>query len=211
MDKVWHKGDPDVYMGNAVLREFVSKREKALIYSGFHHAFTHYHQPYYDFKKHKLIRFTTMRMGNVVYDEIPDRVFFVLLHAPWTNREGWGHWSGPVGGAILAALGKLEEIPVGFDVKDSPLGKLREENTYYSLGYVAFTLATMTDGYIYLVPFRKFESITVDQKFITAANLKEAIANFWDPEMRKEIKAPQDLLDLMQKDADVVAQFREIK
>lgn len=96
-------------------------------------------------------------------------------------------------------MGKLEEIPVGFDVKDSPFGKLWEENTYYSLGYVAFTLATMTDGYIYLVPFRKFESITVDQKFITATNLKEAIANFWDPEMRKEIKAPQDLLDLMQR------------
>jgi hypothetical protein len=211
MDKVWVKGDPDVYMGNRVLHEFADRHEKALVYAGFHHTFTHYHQPYYDFEKRKLIDFTTKRMGNVVYDQIPERVFGILLHTPWTNLEGWDHWSAPVGGAIQAVMNELQEKPVGFDVKDSPFGKLRDPNTYYSIGYPAFSLATLTDGYIYLAPFRKFESVTVDEKFITAANLQEAIANFWEPELRKQIKTPEDLLRLIRNDADVVTKFRQVE
>lgn len=211
MDKVWFKGDPDVYMGNTVLHEFADKHEKALVYAGFHHTFTHYHQPYYDFQAQKLNSFTTSRMGNVVYDQIPSRVFLILLHAPWTNREGWGHWSSPVGGAIEAVMQEMQNRPVGFDVEDSPFGKLRDPNTYYSIGYPGFTLATITDGYIFLVPFRKFQSVTVDDKFITTANLQEAIANFWDPELREKIKTPQDLLQFSRDDAEEVAKFREVR
>jgi len=211
MLKVWFKGDPDVYMGNKVLHEFAEKHEKALVYAGFHHTFTSYHQPHYDFENKKLVGFTTTRMGNVVYDQIPARVFFILLHAPWTNREGFGHWSAPVGGAIEAVMQETGGKPVGFDVKDSPFGKLRDPNTYYSLGYPDFTLTTLTDGYIYLVPFRKFQSVTVDDKFITAANLQEAIANFWDPELRKQIKTPEDLLRLSRNDAEEVTKFRQLE
>lgn len=211
MLKVWFKGDPDVYMGNKVLHEFADKHEKALVYAGFHHTFTHYHQPYYDFKNKKLISLTTKRMGNVIYDAIPDRVFSIILHAPWMSREGPDHWSVPVGGAIEAVMQEMQDRPVGFDVKDSPFGKLRDPNAYYAIGYPDFNLATLTDAYIYLVPFRKFQSVTVDDKFITAANLQEAIANFWDPALRKQIKTPEDMLRLSQNDADEVAKFRELK
>jgi hypothetical protein len=211
MLKVWFKGDPDVYMGNRVLHEFADKHEKALIYAGFHHTFTHYHQPNYDFQKKKLVGFTTKRMGNVVYDSIPDRVFGILLHTPWTSREGPGHWIAPVLGAVDAAMAELHEEPEGFDVKDSPFGNLPDLRTYYSIGYPDFTLAALTDGYIYLVPFRKFESVTVDDKFVTSANLQEAISNFWDPEARERIKTPEDLLRLIRNDADEVAQFRHVE
>ena len=111
----------------------------------------------------------------------------------------------------VVVLGFDGAEPTGFDVKDSPFGKLPDPNTYYSIGYPNFTLATLTDGYVFLVPFRKFQSVTVDDKFITAANLQEAIANFWDPEVRKQIKTPEDLLRLSRNDADEVAKFREIK
>jgi hypothetical protein len=211
MLKVWHKGNPDVYMGKKVLHEFADKREKALIYAGFHHTFTRYHQPTYDFEKKKLVGYETERMGNTIYDAIPDRVFGILLHSPWMSRAGPDHWSQPVGGAIEAAMQELQDEPAGFDVKDSPFDKLRDPNTYYSLGYPDFTLATLTDGYIYLVPFRKFQSVAVDDRFITAANLQEAIANYWEPEVRRTIKTPEDLLQLIRKDADVVAKFRKVK
>ncbi len=61
----------------------------------------------------------------------------------------------------------------GHHVRRKHGGKLRDPNTYFSVGYPDFTLATMTAGYIFLVPFRKFQSVTVDDKFITTANLQE--------------------------------------
>lgn len=211
MLKVWHKGDPDVYMGERVLHEFIDKNEKALVYAGFHHTFTHYRQPIYDFATGNLEGFNAGRMGNVVYARLPKRVFGILLHTPWMTRRGEGHFSAPVRGRIDAAMRDFHEQPAGFDVKDSPFGTLRDPDTYYSAGYDDFTLGTLTDGYVYLVPFRRFQEVTVDPKFITESNLREAVDNFWDPEMRASIKTPDDLLRLSQKDADEVAEFRKVK
>lgn len=47
----WADLDPDIFMGKIILDEIVSKNEKALIYSGQHHAFTKYHQPIYQIDK----------------------------------------------------------------------------------------------------------------------------------------------------------------
>ena len=44
----WKDVDPDVFMAEIIFKEIISKNQKALIYSGSHHAFTKYHQPYYD-------------------------------------------------------------------------------------------------------------------------------------------------------------------
>ena len=71
----------DVFMGEVILAEFVAKNEKALVYSGLHHAFTHYHQPI--IHDSQFIRFIESRMGNVVYREIGDRAFTIVLHMLW--------------------------------------------------------------------------------------------------------------------------------
>ncbi|MEK7407747.1 MAG: ChaN family lipoprotein, partial [Acidobacteriota bacterium] len=44
MRKVFHRGDPDGFMAEVIRREFLEKREKALVYCGRHHAFTRFAQ-----------------------------------------------------------------------------------------------------------------------------------------------------------------------
>lgn len=211
MQRVWYKGDGDVYMGERILHEFVDTHQKAVVYAGFHHTFTHYHQPMYDLEGRRVEGFIEERMGNVVYNRIPQRVFGILLHTPWMSQSDPGHLMAPVRGIIDSVMNELHDRPSGFDVVGSPFGTLRDPGTYYAAGYADFTLATLTDGYVYLVPFRKFKSVTVDRKFITDANFREAVENFWDPEMRSKITKPLDLLRLSQKDADEVKTFRRVK
>lgn len=211
MQRVWYKGNADVYMGERILREFVDTHQKALVYAGFHHTFTRYHQPIYDSESRKFEGFMDERMGNVVYKRIPGRVFGILLHTPWMSQSGMDHFMAPVRGIIDSVMDEMHERPIGFDVVESPFGTLRDPDTYYSAGYADFTLAMLTDGYVYLVPFRKFKSVTVDRKFINDANFREAVENFWDPEMRSKITKPSDLLRLSQKDADEVKTFRRVK
>lgn len=209
--KVWYKGDPDEQMAQVVLKEFVDKGEKALIYSGAHHAFTHYKQPVYDFENKKLIRFTENRMGNIVQAKIPSRVFNILLHYPWASKTSLDDNRYPVGGVIDKVMREFTDKRVGFDVAGSPFGELRDDQTYYSVGYSEFTLATFCDGYIFQKQFKDYEGCTVDVEFIRQDNLHEAIDNLPNPRGRKLITKPEDLLDDMRKDANVKRVFLKLE
>ena len=208
---VWLKGDPDEYMGQTVLREFVNQGKKALIYSGSHHAFTHYQQPIYDFEKKKFIRFNGNRMGNIVYAQIPNRVFNIFLHSPWASRAGFEEGIYPVGGAIDRVMSGFRDQRVGFDVKGSPFGALPDDQSYYSVGYPQFTLSTFCDGYIFQKRLKDYEGCTVDEAFITNDNLQEAIDNLPTLPGRKGVKKPEDLQDSMRKDADFRWRFRNLE
>ncbi len=169
----WKDLDPDVFMANVILNEIVSKNEKALIYSGNHHAFTKYHQPLYDFKKDTLIGFTKTRMGNVIYDSLKEKTFNIYLHAAWVSDKGWDELSVlPVNGVIDSVMNLFEIKSVGFDVVNSPFGKLSCNNSYYAFGYPDFTLNQYCDGYIYQNEFKNYQPITMEENFITAKNIQ---------------------------------------
>jgi len=210
-DKVWHKGDPDEHMGNVILKEFVEKNKKALIYSGSHHAFTHYYQPIYDFENQKLIRFNKNRMGNIVHHKIPEKVFNIFLHSPWSTIKSFDEHSYPVDGVIDRVMMEFPEKRVGFDVKDSPFGKLGDEDTYYSAGYDNFTLSSFCDGYIFQKHFSDYEGCTVDEAFITEKNIKEAIAYMPNPKARKFLTTPEAFIKAMKNDADMKRRFRDLE
>jgi hypothetical protein len=207
--KILLKGDPDVFMGKTILKGFVYKGEKALIFSGSHHAFTRYYQPRYNFKKRKLIKLNRNRMGNVVYHKIPNRVFNIMLHQPWRTNESFEEYSYPVDGVIDTVMKEFENKRVGFDVRGTPFGKLKDDDTYYALGYPDFTLSTICDGYIFLNHFKDYEGCTVDTKFITENNFEEALDYFDEPERRKDFKAPKDFINLMKQRADIKKIFKE--
>ncbi|HAF16328.1 MAG TPA: hypothetical protein DHU55_04350 [Blastocatellia bacterium] len=209
--KVWTQGDPDEHMAQIVLKEFVDKGQKALIYSGAHHAFTHYHQPIYDFQNQKFVRFNETRMGNLVYAKIPNRVFNIYLHAPWASRVRFEDNIHPAGGVIDAVMSEFGNQRVGFDVKGSPFGDLPDTESYYSIGYPNFTLAVYCDGYIFQKRLEDYEGVTVDPAFITEANFREAIANLPNFDRRKFIKKPEDLIEGMRDDVDFKRRFRNLK
>lgn len=166
--------NPDVYMADNILREIVSKNEKALIYSGAHHAFTKYYQPNYSFELDTLFGLNNSRMGNVLYDTLEDKVFNIYLHAPWISAGGFDELTVlPVMGVIDTIMQYFQCKPVGFDVYDSPFGKLTSNNTYYAFGYEEFNLGMFCDGYIYQHEFKDYECATLEMNYITYENLDE--------------------------------------
>jgi hypothetical protein len=168
----WLDIDPDIFMADVIFKEIISKNEKALIYSGSHHAFTKYHQPLYDFEKDTLVGFNKTRMGNVIYDSLKTKVFNIYLHAAWTSDKGWDENSVlPVNGVIDSIMTIFNNKPVGFDVINSPFGKLASNNSYYALGYQNFTLEQYCDGYIFQNSFTNYKPITMENNFITLENL----------------------------------------
>jgi len=210
-DNVWWQGDPDEHMAKVVLKEFVEKGQKALVYSGNHHAFTSYHQPIYDWENKKLVRFNTTRMGNLVYDKIKQKTFNIYLHAPWASSTSLNDDTRPVGGVIDAVMMKVNNRPVGFDVKGTPFGAVADDQSYYSLGYENFTLGVYCDGYIFQERLEDYVGVTVDPLFITEANLTEAVAYIANPEFRPRVKKPEDLIAAMTRSADIKRRFSKLK
>jgi len=186
----WKDIDPDKYMAEVLFKEVISKGEKALVYSGNHHAFTRYHQPLYNFSKDTLVGFTTTRLGNVIYDSLKNRVFNIYLHAAWVSAEGWDDPSVlPVNGAIDSVMALFSYRPVGFDVVGTPFGKLTSSNSYYALGYPDFTLDKYCDGYIYQGRIIDYTPVTMETDFITKDNIADL------KEYLKCLKVDEKLID----------------
>lgn len=210
-DRIYHKGERDTHMSRVIFKEFVKKNKKALIYAGQHHAITHYYQPDYDFENKKLRGLKKNRMGNLVYHKVPDKVFNICLHYPWQTRGNKEKHNYPVDGIIDKIMSEFEDKRVGFDVINSPFGKLRDYDTYYSAGYDDFTLSTFCDGYIFQKHLKDYKSCTVDPLFVTKENFKEAINYLPTPGIKKKLKTPQQYLDYMKRSANIKRRFGDLK
>jgi hypothetical protein len=176
----WKNINPDVYMADIIKKEIISKNQKALIYSGNHHAFTKYHQPLFDFEKDTLYGFSKRRMGSIIYDTLKTRTFNIYLHAGWVSSKGWDEPCVlPVNGVIDSIMSSYSDKKVGFDVIDSPFGQLTSLDSYYAFGYDNFTLDKYCDGYIYQYGFKDYQPITLEPGYYTRSNI---------PKLRKHLK-----------------------
>ncbi len=209
--KVWHKGDVDEHMAKVILNEIISQNEKALIYSGSHHAFTRYQMPIYDFEKKAVIGLSANRMGNILQQKFPEKVFNIFLHSPWPTKESFHRHNYPLGGVIDLIMNEFKEKRVGFDAIRSPFGQLEDADTYYSIGYERFTLSNFCDGYIFQKHFQDYEGCTVEEKFITAENWLDAVARIPNFQARKLITGPEMFILAMKEDADIKRRFRDLK
>lgn len=209
--RIFHKGDRDEYMAKIIQKELIKKNRKALIYAGAHHAFTRYNMPDYDFKKKKLLGHNKNRMGNLIYEKVPDKVFNICLHYPWPTQKSFNEFDYPVGGVIDQIMGEFDDKRVGFDVKDSPFGFLPDNDIYYSLGYNDFILGRFCDGYIYQKPIGSYEGCTVDRLFITEENFEEAIDYLPNPRLKELLQNPQHFLSFMQNKVDMKKKFGDLE
>lgn len=184
--QVWEGCGEDIW-AKVILDEVVAKGEKALIYSGIHHAFTEYKQPDYDEEKQRLIRLDDSRMGNFVYKVIGKRAVTIYLHAPWYSAQGYNEiYVYPVDGIIDAVMAGIssEYRRVGFDTKDTPFGKLPGETSVYKHGYNNFTLDMYCDGYIYQMPLSEYMGVTPIEGFVNERNIEQARLQSPDPSFR---------------------------
>jgi len=164
--------DPDAFHADVFEKEIITKNEKALVYCGIHHAFTTYNQPIYDFEQGELIRLSNERMGNIINQKHPEKTFTVFLHSPWISGKGWDEQCvKPVNGVIDSVMEILENTPMGFDAKNTIMGKLKANDTYYAFGYEDFKLEDFCDGYIFLLPYKKVKFVSVASNFYDEYNL----------------------------------------
>jgi len=207
MKKVWPEGDGDKVMAETILSEFAAKGQKALIYSGIHHAFTRYKQPIYS--QGKFVRFVEDRMGNRVRKILGDKVFTIFLHSPWSDKN-YQEELYPAGGIIDAFFANETRLrPVGFDLAGTPFGELSGPGSIYEEGYNPFTLKLYADGYIFTKPISEYQGVAVDEKFITAANFKRAVEQIPNPEFKNKVTGIAMLLEAEKSDADIPRRFSQ--
>ena len=210
--KVRHKGGLQEYMASVIFKEFVEKGQKALIFSHAPSAFTRYHRPVYDFGNRKFIRFNSNGMGNIVYKKIPDKVFNVSLHYPWPSEEGsYNIPIYPAGGVIDGVMKQFDDKRIGFDVKGSPFGKIRDDDAFYAIGYDNFTLDSFCDGYIFEMHFSDYEGCTVDEEFITEKNMQEAIDYIPNFKAREFMNTIESFINSMENDTEMERFFGDLE
>lgn len=166
--------DRDSNMSKIFQEEVINKNEKALVYTGIHHAFTRYNQPMYGYKKSDSIWLNSNRFGNLIHKKYPGHTFAIFLHAPWQSKKRWSRKAvKSVNGVIDDCMANLNNIPVGFDVKETPFGELNSDNSLYSLEHPDFKLKDFCDGYIFIKPYSSFEKVSVADGFYSENNLNK--------------------------------------
>ena len=208
MAKVFPEGrSGDRFMANVVLKEFVNKKHKALIYCGMHHAFTRFFQPISS-PDGGFVRFIKNRMGNIVYQAIGRRAMTISLHFPWDGsyEVNWEQVY-PADGAIDALMHKLgpDFYPVGFDTRTTPFGKLSCETSVYHYGYDHLTLADFCDGYIFTKPISQYRNVHHIKGFINKNNVELARLRLSSLELKNnflwKILSPSTIDSMMFSDA----------
>lgn len=204
MRKVWGKVGYDEFMANTILKEFVDKEEKALIYTGSSHAFTQYRQPIYNEKTKEFVRFVEDRMGTLVHNKIGNRAFNIFLHSSWPNEKGYSELLVyPVDGVIDTLMPTLppKYRKVGFDTHGTPFGSLRGTTTLWKHGYDNFVLSDFCDGYIYQCALSEYTPVTPIEGFINSNNLEEAKSQSPETRFKKPFITPQDFNEQIANDA----------
>ena len=199
---VLFEGTRDSHMARIVMKEFVRKGRKALVYAGQYHAFTRFYAPVFDRETKKLIRLNKEAMGNLVYRAIRGRAFNICLHYPWTTINGPIAYDYPLDGAIDGVMKEFEARRAGFDIGGSPFGRLGDKDAEYAQGHKRFAFGDFCDGYVFLKPFGEYEGCTIDPLFITKNNLAEAVAYLPNASIKKKILTVSQFLAKMKWDAD---------
>ncbi|MEZ4518535.1 MAG: hypothetical protein R3C44_17510 [Chloroflexota bacterium] len=207
---VFPKGNTEPYRAEIIRREILDKGEKVLVLTGTIHAFTRYAPPVFDYLSPGFYRLEEGYMGQTLYRMAPDRVFTILLHQPFDSRlNGAAQLVYPANGVLDAVMQGLGNRPVGFDLVGTPMGNL-PDGSFFATGYPDFTLSQLADGYVYTMPFDRFEGCTVDDAFMTSENWSEAQANYPDPHWHKPPDTPDEYWTLVRSYADIAQRYARL-
>lgn len=212
MQKVFHKGNTEIFRAYLVKKEILSKNEKILILTGLNHAFTKYRHSIYDYTFSNFVRFEEGYFGNLIYKEFPDKVFTIILHRPLYNYPNHlPYLVSPGNGSIEKIMSQLNNHPTGFDLIETPLGNLRD-NSSFSMGYKDFRLADFMDGYIFLKPLNQLSNCTIDEEFypLIRQNWSEALKTIPDPTWAPKPASPTEYWKAIKDYSDVQSAYKDI-
>ncbi|MFC1679746.1 hypothetical protein ACFL2T_06000 [Elusimicrobiota bacterium] len=162
--------DSEKFMAERVSM-LVDAGTKTLVLVGYHHAFTRYHQPVADRKTGKLRRELT-RLGNILRDKYEEKLFQLILHFPHESpKRSYPGYKGdaPVLHDYLEDLFEQAGASAGgFDLKDSPIGAMRDRRSYYFYFQPKYDLRDMADGYLFLGPLKDEPKCVCIKNFVSA-------------------------------------------
>jgi len=182
--KVFHKGNTEAYRANIISKEIVEQGEKIVVLTGSIHAYTRYKNPVFDYTADDFVRFENCYLGNLLFQRYPGRVFCISCHQSYCSPEDLNTPVSPADGAIEELMAQIGNIPLGFDVVETPMGNLPDHSAY-SMGYDHFTLGQLTDGYIFIKPLNELRKCRIDYDFLKHRTLQEVQDNFPDPEWHR--------------------------
>ena len=211
MKLVFKKGTVDKFRAELIENEILKKNEKVLALVGTPHAYTRYGSPYFKYNGDHFCDFDFDWLGNRLYKKYPDKVFSVILHQPFTQKENGKYFLiSPADGAIEHLMTRNGQKPVGFDLLNTPVGKFPDKSTN-GMCYENFTLEQLFDGYIYLKPLNALEGCTVIDDFVNERNREQALKNFPDPDWHEKVKTLDDIKRFIKNNSDQISiQFKKL-
>jgi len=138
----------DVLMALNIEKEIIERGERGIVWAGLAHSYTHYQQPI--IIRGKLLR-KFNRMGLLLHHKYSEKIFQVVLH------EGHGVFDSLMEEFIEPVMEERGNIPVGFDVFDSPFANLRDGSSKDYRYLPSLRFADKACGYIYLKPAKKLK------------------------------------------------------
>lgn len=185
LHQVFANGIPDVHMAQVIKKQFLATGEKALIYVNIRSAFTRYRNEDYAANMKKMGFDQIERAGNLIYDEIGDRGFTILLHQPWPSSTARTGAVYPVGGIIDNLISRLppDRQRAGFDVRGTVFGKIALDGSDFANGKPGVTLGDLCDGYIIQGKLSDYHPVSPIPDFITESNIATAIQQFPGPKV----------------------------
>ncbi|WP_423604323.1 alpha/beta hydrolase [Sphingomonas sp. MS122] len=182
MQQVFPRGTADQFRAALVAREVLDRGEKALVLTGTVHAFTRHAAGQIQSDGDGFCQRTVNSLGNRLHASHGARITNVLLHQSLPALPGRSRpFEQPGDGAVERVMLLNGNRPVGFDLRQAPMGALRDYS-YYGVCDRDLTLADLFDGYIFLAPFKALRAATPDPAFVDETNIDRAIEQFPDPD-----------------------------
>ncbi len=198
MKAMFPKGTADKYRAEIIEKEIFAKNEKLLALVGTPHAYTRYGSAFYKYNGDNFYDYDRDWLGNRLLRNHPGKVFNILLHQDFTKKVGGAYVPvSPADGAIEKLMEAMGNKPAGFDLLNTPVGKL-PDTSLHAVGYEGFTLDQFFDGYIFLEPLRKLQGCTVIEGFVTEKNLQHTLEQFPDPDWHESVKTLEDVIEFIQ-------------
>ena len=186
------KGPAARHMADVLLREFVDRGQKALVFSRTANALTRLKR-----RPHSLLdRIDTeivdgrvVGCGNHVYSAIADQATTVLIHQPLTADGEHGLFTLPGDGYLDAAFAHKNRphFPLAFDATNGLVGRL-PCSTSLDGGHIS----QLSQGWVFLESSREVRGPTPLPRWVTETNLAEARRWSLDPQLRSSDATVQD-------------------
>ncbi len=137
----------DKLYAEPIINEYEKTQHKGLIWCGTTHAVTR-------LRGNGRNRPET-RAGGYLYQRYGDKVFQIMLHAPWYYKGRDFDYA--LNGSLDESLNKFNR-PIGFDIAGSPLSDIKLPRGFmWADDNPGAVFKDYCDGYIWLVPLGKFE------------------------------------------------------